>query len=51
MMPLVRGSVFSPLLGGMRSGPRRAKLRERSSLDFREGPTWVPILTVLPIAV
>lgn len=43
--------VFSSLLGGVRRGLRRAESRDISSPGFREGPTWVPILTVLPTAV
>lgn len=43
--------VFSPLSGGVRRDLRRTEPRKRSSPDFREGLTWVPVLTVLPTAV
>lgn len=45
------GVVFSSLLSGLRRGLRRAESMETSSPGFREGPTQVPILSVLPTAV
>lgn len=45
------GVVVSSFSSGLRRGLRRAEPVETSSPGLREGPTWVPLLSVLPAAV